>query len=124
MDAELVRKVRHLVKIAIPGWLSTEALMLYGLTVMLGMRTYLSIQLAAINGGIVKTIVNRDFKLFTSRCLFLLAFSVPASTVNSSLEYFNKRIAIQFRKRLNSHFNKEYLSKKIFYQMSNLDNRI
>ena len=81
-------------KIAIPGWTSTEAMMIYGLTIMLGLRTYLSIQLAAINGGIVKTIVNRDFKLFTSRCIFLMFFSIPASTVNSSLEYFNKRLAV------------------------------
>ena len=53
-----------------------------------------------------------------------MGFSVPASMVNSSLEFFNKRLAVHFRKRLNHYFNKEYLNKKIFYQVSNLDNRI
>lgn len=54
----------------------------------------------------------------------MVFFSIPSSTVNSSLEYLNKKIAILFRTRLSNHFNKEYLSKKIFYQMSNLDSRI
>lgn len=119
-----MKRVMELVKIVIPTWKSKEALNLLLLTIMLGARTYLSIHLAAINGGIVKTIVTRDFSMFVKRCLFLMAFSIPASTVNASLEYFNKKLAVLFRQRLNRHFNKEYLSKMIFYQMTNLDSRI
>jgi len=119
-----MKRVYELVKIVIPSWKSKEALNLLLLTIMLGARTYLSIHLAAINGGIVKTIVNRDFSEFVKRCAFLMAFSIPASTVNASLEYFNKKLAVLFRQRLNRHFNKEYLTKMIFYQMTNLDSRI
>jgi len=50
--------------------------------------------------------------------------AVPASFVNSYLDFLNKRLAIGFRKRLNTHFNKRYIDKIIYYRLSNLDNRI
>ena len=53
-----------------------------------------------------------------------MAYSIPASIVNSSLEYFNKKLAILYRTRLVNHFNKAYLNKMIYYQVSNLDSRI
>jgi len=90
-------KVFKLIKIAIPSWRSTEVLHLGALTFMLGLRTYLSIKLAAINGGIVKTIVDRNFPDFVKRCIFLMFFSIPSSTVNSSLDYLNKKISLLYR---------------------------
>ena len=71
MDKEFFRKVIKLIKIAIPSWKSPEVGHLVLMTVMLCARTYLSIKLAAINGNIVKTIVDRDFASFVHRCIFL-----------------------------------------------------
>lgn len=95
-----------------------------GLTITLILRTFLSIYQASINGGVVKAIVNRDFKNFIGSVIFLGLFSIPASTVNSALEYFNKNLTMLFRKRLTEHFNQKYLDKMIYYQICNLDNRI
>jgi len=41
--------------------------------------------------------------------------AVPASFVNSFLEYLNKKLAIQFRSKLTSHFTDIYLKDMIFY---------
>ena len=124
MDKEFFRKVIKLIKIAIPSWKSPEVGHLVLMTVMLCARTYLSIKLAAINGNIVKTIVDRDFALFVHRCIFLMLFSIPASTVNSSLDYLSKKIALLYRSRISNYFNEHYLNKMIYYQMINLDERI
>ena len=91
---------------------------------MLCIRTFLTIYLAAINGGVVKAIVKRNFAMFARRCIFLMCYSLPSSMVNSSLEYLNKKLSVMFRQRLSEHFNQGYLSQKIYYQMTNLDSRI
>ena len=52
----------------------------------------------------------------------LIAF--PASFVNSFLEFLNRRLAINFRKRLTNHFHNTYLKEMIFYQLGNLDSRV
>jgi ATP-binding cassette subfamily D (ALD) protein 3 len=124
VDSLFFKRVLKLVKIVIPTWKSAEALNLVGLSFSLVARTYLSIFQASINGGTVKAIVNRDFKAFIGSVAFLWLFSIPASTVNSSLDYFNKNLSMLFRNRLTEHFNSKYLDKMIYYQICNLDNRI
>jgi ATP-binding cassette subfamily D (ALD) protein 3 len=51
-------------------------------------------------------------------------FAVPASLINSALDYLNHKLAIQFRARMSEYLNKKYLQGMVFYQMSNLDVRI
>lgn len=124
VDKIFFRRVWRLIKIVIPSWKTKEVLNLAGLSVALVARTFLSILQANINGGTVKAIVSRDWKAFVGSVIFLWLFSVPASTVNSALDYFNKNLTMLFRKRLTEHFNKKYLDKMIYYQICNLDNRI
>jgi ATP-binding cassette, subfamily D (ALD), member 3 len=54
----------------------------------------------------------------------MMAFSVPSSTVNSSLDYLNRRIALLYRTNLVEYFNQHYLNKMVYYQICNLDERI
>lgn len=124
VDGLFLKRVWKLIKIAIPSWRSKEVLNMAGLTVALILRTFLSIYLATINGGIVKAIVNRKLQDFIQSIVQLGLFSIPASTVNSAMDYFNKNLTLLFRNRLTEHFNNKYLSKMIYYQICNLDNRI
>lgn len=78
-------------------------------------RTFLSIYVATINGRIVRGIIEQDFGLFIRRILNLGGVSIPASFVNSYLDYLNKSLAIRFRKRLTDHFHNIYLKDMIFY---------
>jgi ATP-binding cassette subfamily D (ALD) protein 3 len=124
VDKLFLKRIIRLVKIVIPSWKSREMLNITGLSLVLIARTFLSIYQASINGATVKAIVNLDFKKFIGSILFLVLFSIPASTVNSALDYFNKNLTLLFRKRLTEHFNNKYLDKMIYYQICNLDNRI
>ena len=51
-------------------------------------------------------------------------FALPASFVNSFLEFLNRRLALNFKKRMTTYFHQTYLSDMIFYQLGNLDSRI
>lgn len=50
--------------------------------------------------------------------------AIPASFVNSYLEFLNKRLSIHFRRRLTTYFHDRYLKDMVFYQLSNLDSRV
>lgn len=94
------------------------------LTIFLILRTFLSIYLAGVNGKIVKAIIELDLMLFLKRIINLGLLAIPASFVNSMLDFLNKRLAINFRRRLTNHFHGVYLKDMVYYQLSNLDSRI
>lgn len=94
------------------------------LSVFLVFRTFLSIYVASVNGRIVKSILELNLQLFIKRILNLGLIAIPASFVNSYLEFLNKRLSIHFRSRLTNHFLDIYLKDMIYYQISNLDSRI
>mmetsp|Transcript_32840 Transcript_32840/g.23748 ORF Transcript_32840/g.23748 Transcript_32840/m.23748 type:complete len:80 (+) Transcript_32840:269-508(+) len=75
---------------------------------MLVVRTYLSIWLSDVNGRIVKAIVDKSLSQFLQRVVTLVLFAVPSSTINSSLDYFQKKLSLAFRRRLTHHFHDQY----------------
>ena len=71
MDAIFFSRIKKLVKIVIPTWKSEEVLDIALLTVFLVLRTFLSIYIAAVNGKIVKSIIQRDLGMFVRRVTLL-----------------------------------------------------
>ena len=124
VDGVFIKKIRELIKIVVPSWNSKESKYIVLLTLMLILRTQMSIWLADVNGMIVKAIIERDFKKFCSRIFGLMLFAVPSSAVNSAMDYFTKLLSVSFRERITEHFHKEYLSNMFYYKICNLDSRI
>jgi ATP-binding cassette subfamily D (ALD) protein 3 len=50
--------------------------------------------------------------------------AVPASFVNSYLDYLNKILGLSYRSKLTNYFHEKYVKNMIFYQVSNLDSRV
>ena len=50
--------------------------------------------------------------------------AIPASFVNSFLDFLNRKLALRFKRRLTDFFHKSYLRDMVFYQLGNLDSRI
>lgn len=119
-----MNRIIELVRIVIPSWKCIEVLDLSMLTVMLVIRTMLSIYISSVNGRIVKTIIEMNFAKFVKKVVQLGLVAVPASFVNSYLDYLNKLLAIRFRRRLTNYFHDQYIKNMIFYQVSNLDSRV
>ena len=57
----------------------------------------MSIWLADVNGKVVKAIVNKSFPEFLQRIFNLFLFAVPSSTINSGIDYIQKKLALLFR---------------------------
>lgn len=74
-----MKKIKELLKVAVPGYKSKEAKYLLILTLLLVLRTQMSIWLADVNGKIVKSIVDRNFKLFMFRVSTGLNWSNPST---------------------------------------------
>lgn len=53
-------RIQKLLKIAIPSYKTREATMIFILSALLVLRTYMSIWISDINGNIVKSIVDRN----------------------------------------------------------------
>ncbi|CAG9321444.1 ABCD3_1 [Blepharisma stoltei] len=124
LNIDFIIKLCHLIHVVIPAWRSQEFINLFCLTAGLVLRTILSISISTINGSIVKAIVNQDFLLFLKRLVHLGMFAIPASMVNSGLEYIIRKLSLQFRQRMALYLNEKYIKGLVYYQMSNLDSRI
>lgn len=117
-------RIKQLVKVAVPTWTCKESKYLAILTLLLVLRTQMSIWLADVNGRVVNAIVKKDFSLFCRRIFHLMLFSIPSSAVNSGMDYFSKLLAVSFRERITHYFHDKYLQKMFYYKICNLDSRI
>lgn len=72
----------------------------------------------------MRSIVDIKFKEFLRSVLVLLSYAIPASVVNSGLDYYQKLLGLKFRTRLSTHFHDKYLQNMHYYKICNLDSRI
>lgn len=91
---------------------------------LLVLRTFLSIWISDLKGSWVRSIVKKDLVSFIKQMIMMTLYSFPSATVNSGLEYLNRKLGLYFRKNLTKSFQEKYLEKMCFYQINNLDSRI
>jgi ATP-binding cassette subfamily D (ALD) protein 3 len=124
VDGKFFKRIRRLLKIAIPSWRSKEVMLLVSLTVAMVLRSLLSIQLADVNGTVVHGVIKIDRAKFLRGLATMIAYAIPSTTINSLLDYLNNRLALSFRDRLTKYYLERYIKDKFFYQICNLDDRI
>eukprot|EP00696_Hemimastix_kukwesjijk_P004274 gnl/Hemi2/15273_TR5142_c0_g28_i1.p1 gnl/Hemi2/15273_TR5142_c0_g28~~gnl/Hemi2/15273_TR5142_c0_g28_i1.p1 ORF type:complete len:612 (-),score=123.20 gnl/Hemi2/15273_TR5142_c0_g28_i1:223-2058(-) len=131
VDGLFIKRLINIIHIVVPSIYTREFGILCGLTVLLFGRTMLSILLADIMGGNGKALVERRLGAFIRGVCMIGAVAIPASMVNSGLNYTINILALRFRKRLSEHIHDQYLSNKRFYtattkhfEIENADHRI
>ena len=87
-------------------------------------RTFLSIYIASVNGKLVRSLIEVKYLSFIEKLVNLGLIAIPASFINSYLEYLNKKISIRFRKRISNYFFEKYLNKQVFYELTNMNCKI
>lgn len=123
-NKQFLFQLRQLIKIMIPGPLSKEALFLYMNSLILMVRTFLSIYVAMLDGGIVKAIVQNDFRAFIRYLISWILIAIPATFINSMIRYFENYLGLAFRSRLVEYAYKMYFKDQTYYRVSNLDSRL
>ncbi|OLY80955.1 ATP-binding cassette sub-family D member 2 [Smittium mucronatum] len=124
INPEFFSDLKKIVKIIIPGFWSKEFGTLILHTAFLVLRTLLSVYTASLDGEIVYNMVGLNIRGFIFGLCKWMLVSIPATITNSSLEYFQKLLSLQFRKRLTDNINDIYFKGRNFYAISNLDSRI
>ncbi|KAJ2084299.1 ATP-binding cassette long-chain fatty acid transporter pxa2 [Coemansia sp. RSA 988] len=124
LDAQFVANMRRLAAIAVPGVLTREAAMLATHTMLLVVRTLLSVAVATLDGQIVSALVRLHRREFVTGIVRWMAMAVPATLTNSLLEYLQTMLGLRFRQNLTEHVHAKYLANKTYYAVGNLDDRI
>uniref|UniRef100_A0A1I7XAA2 ABC transmembrane type-1 domain-containing protein n=1 Tax=Heterorhabditis bacteriophora TaxID=37862 RepID=A0A1I7XAA2_HETBA len=122
LDLQFFNQLIALLKIMVPGVFSKEAGIIAIHSFILICRTFLTIYVAALEGRIVKSIVQKDVIKFTMQLIKWLLIALPATFINSMIRYFESYLGLAFRSRLVEHAYKQYFS--TYYTVSNLDSRL
>ncbi|KAJ2693513.1 ATP-binding cassette long-chain fatty acid transporter pxa2 [Coemansia sp. RSA 1285] len=124
LDKQFFDNMKRLVRIVIPGLLTKESAMLATHTILLVIRTFLSVAVAALDGRIVSSLVRLQGREFLLGIARWMAMAVPATLTNSLLSYLQSMLSIRFRQNLTEHVHAKYLKNNTYYSVGNLDDRI
>ena len=124
VNQEFAKELLKLIRVILPGVFTKEFGYLLLHSGALITRTFLSIYVAALDGRLARSIVQKDIRKFLAYLLKWLAVSVPCSFVNSLLRYLEKKLGLAFRNRLVKHSYSLYFDKQTYYKIGNLDSRL
>jgi ATP-binding cassette subfamily D (ALD) protein 2 len=124
LNAKFFQEFQDILKIMVPGWFSREVGIIGIHSAILMSRTFLSIFVAALEGRIIKAIVQKNVSQFSLLMLKWFLVAVPACAINSLIRFFDSYIGLVLRKRLVQHAYAKYFQNDVYYKVSNLDTRL
>jgi ABC-type uncharacterized transport system fused permease/ATPase subunit len=98
-----------LLTIVLPNLRCKEFFILCLHTSFLVSRTLVSIYVAQLDGSIVKSIVDRKLKLFIWLMSKWMLIAIPATYINSMIQYLESKLGIAFRTRLVKYVYEMYM---------------
>lgn len=119
------REARAILCVLFPQWNCRAMHYLIIHTVLLTLRTYLSLVVAELDGRIVRSLMSANAPDFFSGLLEWLALGIPACYTNSLIKYFENKIALTFRTTLIRYIHDLYLGKnQEYYKIGSLDGEL
>jgi len=120
VDQVFFERLMKIFKIIMPSVQSKEFMYFVILTVLLLLRTYLSVEIAEMLGTNAQYLVSRKYQDLLNGVLKFAAITIPASAVNSGLKYCTSMLSLRFRVKLSKYVHEKYLAGVNFYKATNL----
>uniref|UniRef100_A0AC35U787 ABC transporter domain-containing protein n=1 Tax=Rhabditophanes sp. KR3021 TaxID=114890 RepID=A0AC35U787_9BILA len=124
MSQTFKKQLIYLLKIMVPKVMCKQTAVIAIHSFILMIRTFITIYVAALEGSMVKSIVQMNVYAFGMKLGKWLLVAVPAVFVNSLIRFFESYLSVLFRTQLTKHAYKKYFSNQTYYKVSNLDSRL
>lgn len=128
IDAKFFQKLRHLLRIVMPGGFRSKEFVILALEALLVVaNASMSLYIARLDGQLVSLLVQGKSRKFLLGLLWWLLVGLPASFLTALLSYLQRVLACRFRARMTAYLLRKYLpdsGKPVYYAIHNLDNRI
>lgn len=114
------RGQRYLLRICFTSWTSHESFLLYGLILVLLLRSVLSVFVAEVDGQLVKQVINRDRRQIVLGVLMWIGVAIPSSLINSVIKYLQSRLSLAMRAKLTEFTRKKFFDHKTYFRITQL----
>ncbi len=116
-----MQRLKTIVKLIFAGKTGKKTLFtLIGLSVLLLLRTLLSIQVGVETGAIAEQLVQKNWEGFVTKVVGFLLLGIPAAVVNSLLKYSTTMLSLLSQRQLSDHINSSYIKGTNFYKATQL----
>lgn len=116
------KELSALLGIIIPNYKSRAIRLLILHMAMLGLRTYMSLLVADLDGRIVRHLIGANGPAFVASLMEWLILAVPASYTNAMIKYLEGKISLEFRSTMVRYIHDLYLgANKEYYKVSSID---
>lgn len=119
-DKIFIQRFKSIMKISFPGIYSKETWYFSLLSILLVVRTLLSVKIASLIGTNAQLLVSKQYNEFFLQVLYFTIISIPVSCVNSALHYFSGMLALRIRLNISHYVHERYLDSVSFYKAINL----
>lgn len=118
VDGVFLRRLSSILKVCFPRVMGVEGLLMLMLTVLLILRTRLTVVMANVVSMNAKHLVQREFLPFVSGVIDIGLWSLPSSVVNSGIRYMSTLLEQRFRKNLVEELHHRYLATGAVYKLT------
>ncbi|KAG4212107.1 hypothetical protein ERO13_A02G143400v2 [Gossypium hirsutum] len=120
----LSSRVAAMFKVLVPTVFDKQGAQLLAVAFLVATRTWLSDQIATLNGTTVKYVLKQDKAGFIRLMSISVLQSAASAVIAPSLRHLTATLALGWRIRLTQHLQKNYLRNNAFYQVFQMSSKI
>ncbi|KHG01277.1 ABC transporter D family member 1 [Gossypium arboreum] len=119
----LSSRVAAMFKVLVPTVFDKQGAQLLAVAFLVATRTWLSDQIATLNGTTVKYVLKQDKAGFIRLMSISVLQSAASAVIAPSLRHLTATLALGWRIRLTQHLQKNYLRNNAFYQVFQMSSK-
>ncbi|ORC84782.1 70 kDa peroxisomal membrane protein [Trypanosoma theileri] len=112
------KRFLFLLRLAFPSLRSQESGMLLIVSVLLLLRTYLSLRISRISGKLSRDVISCDPASLVKSLIVFFMWCIPTALTNSSIRFCMDTLSLQLQLNVTRYFHEKYLDNKVFFHLA------